>query len=64
MIIIALCIPLDSRTLIQLESCRMSDLKILYMLLLELKNAVNKLKENNKIINIMHYAIVHYLFIQ
>ena len=42
----------------------MSDVKILYMLLLELKNAVNKLKENNKIINIMHYAIVHYLFIQ
>ena len=40
----------------------MSDVKILYMLLLELKNAVNKLKENNKIINIMHCAIVHYLF--
>jgi len=41
----------------------MSDLKILYMLLLDLKNAVNKLKENNKIINIMHFAIVRFLFI-
>ena len=63
MIITRWCIPLDSHALIQLESCRMSDLKILHMLLLELKNAVNKLKENNKIINIMHCAVVHYLFI-